>query len=392
MSRLETIQKARSVAEVLDVVNSIKYDSHNCFAIVKRVIPSVSAEINIDRSGKSRTVKKARQDDTFHMPNMAELRKHSDVVTRLYDNVVDLDSAEALVKQAFQGNKKQPAALKAIQELRKEVDLQVRDAFESLQALAEKHLPESMDKMRDLIVSYLIKRVPAKSYSNMSKDEVYVAPDAADKNSIHMCAYIGLEKLKNNDGYVFDEYYFVLTGVISKSGEVQYFLNGLPSFKLPGKYPLGKQIDDPNSVRLRVDLLLHHNNLALQLDKLPMPIDADKAGKIGIHNIRGIEKVDVKDDELLLHFKAGTSEATVNNGIKDVMSRLTALMGMRGKHEYTYKMSTVKGAPVVRMAILPKMDKKDKPVALNLHKLDEMSELFDLTDKQKEALRFALQH
>ena len=69
---------------------------------------------------------------------------------------------------------------------------------------------------------------------------------------------------------------------------MQYFLNGLPSFKLPGKYPLGKQIDDPNSVRLRIDLLLHHNNLALQ-----------KLGKKEAQEVRNAIRVMLENKGLL---------------------------------------------------------------------------------------------
>lgn len=386
--RIERIKKARSLNDVLSVIDDIEFEFKNSQAIVNKLVTSLSAEISFDARGQRPRTKVPEK--AFVAPKQADLKKHVDVVNRLYHNSLELDAAEALVKQAFAGNKKQPAALKAIQELRESVNDTLNDAFDSLSEIAEKHLPTGMTKFVDDVVSYVLDILDPKSFKNMFR-QVYVTYDHEDHSILHFSQYLGIESLKTTSGFTFDQYYFVITGVITKAGVMTYYLNSFPDFKVPGKYPLGKEVATVNEAKKRISLLLAHNDFAVTGDKLPMPIDSNRAETTGITSIRGVESAKVVDDELIVTL---TPTIKTENGVQkvvlDVMARLNAIVNSRTSSKiFTYKVSTVKGKRTVKFILVPNSDKSTKH--MNLEKLDEAALLLGLDDKQKKALRFALQ-
>lgn len=386
--RLEQIKKARSLNDVMSVIDDIAFELKNSQAIVGRLIGSLSAEISFDTRNTRPRTKVA--DTKFVAPKAAELQKHIDVVNKLYANVLELDAAEAMVKQAFAGNKKQPAALKAIAELKASVDGSINDAFDALQEIANKHLPSNMTKFVDDLTSYIIDSLDAKTYKDIFR-QVYVTYDPEDKTLLHFSQYIGVEALKTVTGFTFDQYYIVVTGVIDKEGRMTYYVNSFPDFKVPGKYPLGKETPTVDSAKKRVSLLLSHNDFAVTGDKLPMPIDDDRAKNSGLTSIKGVEKATVLNDELIVTLAPTvTSETTAQKILLDIMARLNAIAGTaRSSKIFTYKLSKVKGKRTIKFILVPNVDKSTKH--LNLDKLDEAAHLLNLTDTQKKAMRFALQ-
>lgn len=386
--RIERIKKARSLNDVLSVLDDIQFEFKNSKAIVSKLVTSLSAEISFDARGQRPRTKVVEK--KFVAPKQADLKKHVDVVNRLYHNVLELDAAEALVRQAFAGNKKQPAALKAIQDLRDSVDDTLNDAFDSLQGIAEEHMPEQMGKFVDDLISYIIDILDPKSFKGLTR-QVMVTYDHEDKSILHFSQYIGVEDLKDETGFAFDQYYFVLTGVITKSGQMTYFLNSFPDFKVPGKYPLGKEVETLAAAKKRVSLLMAHNHFSITGDKLPMPMDADRAKQSGITTLKGVKDATVLDDELIVNWDRAVikTDAAKQKMIVDIMARLNAIAGTaRSSKIFTYKVDNVHRT--VTFILVPNSDKSTKN--MNLEKLDEAALILGLDDKQKKALRFALQN
>lgn len=389
--RLEKIKNARSLNDIVSIVDDIAFEFKNSKAVVDKLIQSLSAEITFDSrdagSGRRRVVKV--KDEGFVAPNVKELQKHVGVIHKLYDNVLELDAAEALVKQAFAGNKKQKAALEAIRDLKKDIDDSLNDAFDTLNEIANKHMPSQMTELVDGLTKYLIDTLDVGAYKNIFRN-VYVVPDTTDKHLFQFCAYIGIESLKNTSGYVFDQYYVVLTGVISNSGTASYFLNSFPDFKAPGRYPIGQSVADVSAARKRLGMLLAHNSLVLDLDKLPLPIDDQRAANVGITNLSGVEKATVKDDELTVILAPTIkTDNAVQKVVIEILGRLNAVVGTRKSSKvFTYKVGTVKGQKAVKFALVSNVGGKGN---FNLGQLNEVADMLNLTPKQREALRFALQ-
>lgn len=385
--RLEQIQKARSLNDVLTVLSDIEFELKNSQAVVGKLISSFSAEISFDtRSKRPRTVEK------FVAPKVAELKKHTDVINKLYNNVVELDAAEAMVKQAFAGNKKQPAALNAIAALKSEVDNSLNDAFDALQEIANKHLPKAMTRFVDDITAHLLNVLNPKSFKDITH-QVFVTFDEENKALLHFSQYIGVESLKTTSGFTFDQYYFVVTGVMdTKTSSITYYLNSFPDFKVPGKYPLGREVSTLKDAQSRVDLLLAHNDFLVISDKLALPFDGSRVKNSGLHTIKGVEKTEVLNDEVVVYVADTVrTDSMTQNIILEVMARLNSIVGAgSSKTLFTYKSTTSKGRRVIKFILTPRVGKIDKHV--NLEKLEEAAVILNLTPTQKKALRFALQH
>lgn len=386
--RLEQIKKARSLNDIMSVIDDIAFEFKNSQAVVGRLINSLSAEISFDTRGTRPRTKVI--DKEFVAPKAAVLQKHVDVVNKLYANVLELDAAEAMVKQAFVGNKKQPGALKAIAELKASVDASINDAFDALQEIANKHLPTGMTKFVDDVTSYIIDSLDAKTYKDVFR-QVYVTYDPEDKDLLHFSQYIGIEALKTTEGFTFDQYYIVVTGVVDKEGRMTYYINSFPDFKVPGKYPIGKEVANIDAAKKRVSLLLSHNDFAVTADKLPMPIDDERAKTSGLTTLKGVEKVTVLNDELVVTLDTSVAtEAATQKILLAVMARLNSIAGTaRSSKIFTYKMSKVRGKRTIKFILVPNVDKSTRHI--NLEKLDEAAEFLNLTDTQKKAMRFALQ-
>jgi hypothetical protein len=384
--RLDKIKAARSINEILEVVSDIAYEFKNSSAVVSRIVSSLSASLVMD----VRDTKPSKQVDTeFKAPKLADLKKHVDVVHKMYDNVLELDAAEAMIKQSFAGNKKLPAALAAIKDLKRDIDDSINDAFDALGAIAAKHVPTKLSKLVDSLTSHIIDVLPTKTYKNVFR-QLYVIPDPTSSGIFHFCDYIGIEGLKNDQGFTYDQYYVVVTGVVQKNGVMTFHVNGLPDFKAPGRYPLGKEVLDIAAAKKHVNLLLDHNNFVTDFEKKPMPIDTERAAGAGFTNIKGVDSVKVVDDELLVILKPDATERQIKSLELDVRARLNSVVGAR-KNDTVFQSKLVRNGSrrALKFILVPNVGRK---MDVSLQKLDEVSELMNLTDKQKAALRFALYH
>ena len=255
-ARMEKLRKVRSFNDVLAILKDIAKEVIAGKEAVSELKTSLSAgtnpvtEITIDHTGSARptTPRKVTVGPKvpnpgsltglkltkFVAPPIAVVRKHYSVISALHDNANELEAIEALITQAFASAKNQKQTLVAIKALRKEVESSLQKAFTALDSIAQKHLPTEMENLGDALVSYIIDSLNPRSYDNLEK-EVYVALDEA--KNIVFSMYISLKGLKNRTGFVFDEYYIILTGVINNKSVIHYYLNAIPEFKVPGKYP-----------------------------------------------------------------------------------------------------------------------------------------------------------
>lgn len=390
--RLEKIKSARSLNDILSVISDIEFEFRNSKVVVDKLVASLSTEIQIDHRDGSRKTRKVVKDEKFVAPNVKTLQKHVGVLTKLYDNTLELDAAEAMIKQAYAGNKKQPAALAAVKALRIDVENSIDDAFAALSEIGTKHLPTEMQTLVDKITANIVKTVSPDSYKDI-KRLVYVVPDPAEANMFQFCEYIGLEELQNSEGFKYDMYYIVVTGVINNEGEATYYVNSLPDFKIPGKYPKGAAVENVREAEKRVALLLAHNNFILALDKLPLPLDTQRAKNTGITNIKGVVSATVKNDELTVLLDPSiTTHAAVQKIVLELLARLNGVVGARkGSKAFIYKEGTIKGAKAIRFALVPDVENVKAARPINVARLNEVAEILSLNDKQRDALRFALQ-
>lgn len=397
--RLDRIRRVRSVNDVLEIVGEIRKESENSIGAIGGLGVSLSAtgdeEIKITHApGKTRKIKtSSRRSKTsftgqvknYKAPPKANIEKHVAVLDSLYDNARELDAIEATLKQSFAGIKSQGEALKGVRALKKTVDASIQKALTALNTVAMKHFPEEMIELRDQLTSFLIDNIPEKQYDDMGFLEYANLGDRPGE--IVFSVYVELENLRNNNGFVFDEYFIILTGVVNSRGQIAYYVNALPDFRTPGKYARGTQIMSERDMEHRVSQLLAHNDIITDLDRAPMPLHDDDAKTKGFANIKGVKSVKVADDALYLEV-AKADARTDNNIAKETILLLNQVMRRKKDANISWKPVSKGGKRYLKFILYFKPG--SAPKNLNLAKLNEIADIFELNDVQLRNLRRSL--
>lgn len=394
-NRLEAITKARSLNDIRSVLTAISCDVVGAARVVQK-FKSVSAEelVMDGREGRKGQGQKGGVKTTkFVPPKASELKKHSAILNQLHDNCKELESTLVFIKQAFAGNKKLGPVVTSINDLLDSANASLTETFKVMGDLAEKHMPTAVQTMVDNVVDYLNSSFLKNGLASDLGLETYVIVDPEDAKAFQFCCYLGLTNLKDSSGYVFKEYYFVLTAHVNAQGEYTFALNCFPDFKIPGSYPIGKEISSPMDAQKRLDFLVGHNNFRIVHEK--QALHEHKAGTTAknIAQLASVDNVSVKDDEIAVRLKPTVkTKAGIDKAITDIMALLNMLVKKSRSSRFVYR--TLKSADrvVLSFRLVGDDDKKDTSASINVSKINEVAEALGLTDAQVKALRFAFQH
>jgi hypothetical protein len=401
--RLDKIRSARSIPDLTKIVGSIKTSLSSDIKNVSKLlrltnckIISMSAkddEITIDHTGtKKKKVKVGAPTNTqvstvlkgFKSPKATDVKEHGTTISSLYEKAQDLESIEAVLMQSFAGTRGQPAALKAVRELKKTIDASLQKSFASLGKISNTHLPKELRALADSLTAYLIDNLGKDSYKNISeKNLVFRTKD----NKWQYTVYIRLDDLKNDSDYVFDDYNVVLSAIIDKGNSVEYFLNTLVNFKLPGKFPLGKKISNAKELRDILAIMLRHNDVISTLDKKAMPLSNSKLPQYNFTKIPGVKDVKVDEDELILILASKAPKpAEINKILTVVLPLLNNILGNKRKQSTILKKVVPKKTGSELRFMLAGAT-KESGANLKLEKIVELQHALDLTDTEVKALK-----
>ncbi len=414
----EQIRSARNVSEIQKftdkIADSIKQCKHKVFNLSRsasRLVISMAAatpmtddeSIKISHTGVG-PVKRASTPgkvnisqptvtpvnavlEKFRPPKLSNVTQHTDVINELHDRSLELDSIEALLIQGFAGSRGQPAALKAIRTLKKSVDSLLQNAFTSLAKVAESSLPKEVRALGDAVTEFLINNLDEKTYDNMTETAYVVR---TSENLWHYTIYVGIEGLKNEQGYVFDDYNVVLSAMIDQHKKVHYYLTTLADFRLPGKFPLGKEIKNAGEIKTVLSIMLRHNDVINVLDKHPMPVSPAKSKSFT--KIPGVADATVEDDILILKLtKKNTPPTAVAEIVKQVIPMLKLLVGNKSrKLDIIWK--PIAPGKVHSLHFILASVLKGAVTGISAEKLRDLQHALDLTDTEIEDIREALKH
>lgn len=404
---IERLRKTRSINDVVGVVRQIAQEVRAGSRLLSTSAtrkPVDSGEIEIDHTTRTSVkppvrvpVRSPAATDAslgvkltkFVAPDPAAVKKHSDIIERLHENAQELESAEALVRQAFAKAKNQKQVLSAIHALQEEVNASLAKAFTALDAIANKHLPEEMETLGDSLVAYIIDHINPKYYSNIHK-EVYATFDGP---TTVFSMYVVINELQASTGFVYDEFYVILTGTVTQGGVINYYLNTMPDFKIPGHFPIGKEVKNTTELTLRVSTLIAHNDIASDLERKPMPLDTKRAKSGGMAGIRYVEDVYVLDDSLFIVVEKGRE---TRKNLVDIQSQVVPLLNQltknsRGtKGSVQMKTQVREGKTVMQYIFTPSGDHKTH--TLNLDRLNDVQDMLDLSPAEVHALKEILKH
>lgn len=392
-TRLDAITKARSLNDIKGILASISCDVVSAARVVQR-FKSVSAEELVMDGREGRKSQKSHVKTTkFVPPKASELKKHTAILNNLHDNCKELESTLVFIKQAFAGNKKLPAVVASIGELLESANASLTETFKVMGDLAEKHIPSAVQSMVDNITDYLNDAFLKNKLASDLGLETYVIVDPEDAKAFQFCCYLGLSDLKDSSGYTFKEYYFVLTAKVNAEGQYTFALNCFPDFKIPGSYPLGKEIVTPVDAQKRLDFLVGHNNFRIVHEKQTLQEHKAGATAKNIAQLASVDNVSVKNDEIAVRLKSTIKTKNgIDKAITDIMALLNMLVKKSRTSRFVYRTSKSSDRVILTFRLVGDDNKKDTAASINVSKLDDVAEALGLTDAQVKALRFAFQH
>lgn len=460
-NRLEKLRKSRSLNDVVSVIKDIGKDLMSSRRAVQKIEASVkrsskgvqkisisstpkSKVVRFDHSGfgekaelekvESPDVKKAKQaqkakfakrpksegievDAKYVAPNIGSAEKIQnsvDVIHDLHENLVELDASREKIIQQFKGAKNYNLAIKGLNALISEQEEILGKAYDMLEIIAQKHIPEELEEMHEALEDFLTDHLHENQYEEM-RQEVYVTVKHTDnkpegavskgpkkikidvKNAdFAFHCYTIVSGLKNADGYEFEEYCIVLTGLVDRNRIMHYHLNAMPDFKSPGKFDIGQEVTDEHSMNTRMSLLLAHNDLVTEMERKPMPLNTKSAKEKGFHSIPDVKTVHVVDDTLRVTIEKGKATASNIERIKvEVMSLLKAVIGKRSRSKVLpRKAKNSEGLIVLIFSLIPDIpDTQDrKDYSLNVSKLLDLKHALGLPDDVVEDVKKAMLH
>lgn len=401
--RMEKIRKARSLNDLMDVVQDIRGEAtagskttRNLFRATASIIDESKIVVirgdgdytpgRVSTKGKQKISFGEKLKD-FAAPSKVTVDKHVGVIEKLHGNARDLEAVEAMLRQQFSGIKNSKAALDAIVELKDSINESIYKAMESLNKMAEKHTPKQILALRDALEGHLIDTLPEDTYDNIGTLDFI---NTTENGETVFSSHIQIDNLKNSHGYMFDVYYIILTGVVNKAGAVAYFVNALPDEQVPGKYPLGKQISSGDELKHRVEFLLSHNDILTELERAPMHVAHDELSRRGFDKIVGLKGAKIANDALTVEFEKGLKPAVRTEAIKRIIALLNAAVSRKKTTEVAHKAFTKAGKEFVEFILYIKPTGGKGTTHINLERFNEIAEIFDLSDGQKTALRRSL--
>lgn len=462
-NRLEKLRKSRSLNDVVSVMKDIGKDLLSSRRAVQKIeasnkrsnkgvqkisissTPAKPKSLKIGHDGhgpdiKLKTieapdVKKAKQaqkatftkrsksegislqNTKYVAPNIGSAEKIQnsiDIIHDLHENLVELDASREKIIQQFKGAKNYKIALNGLNALISEQEEILGSAYNMLEVIAQKHIPEELEDMHEALEDFLGDHLHQNQYQEM-RQEIYVTVKHTDdkvdgavskgpkkikidvKNAdFAFHCYTIVSGLKNSDGYEFEEYCIVLTGLVDRNGTLHYHLNAMPDFKSPGKFDIGAEVIDEHAMITRMSLLLAHNDLVTELERKPMPLNTKSAKEKGFHGIPDVKTVSVIDNTLRVTIEKGKATATNIERVKiEVMSLLKALIGKRSRSKVLpRKAKNSEGLIVLIFSLIPDVpDTQDrKDYSLNVSKLLDLQNALGLPDDVVEDVKKAMLH
>lgn len=343
-----------------------------------------------------------------------KMQNKVDIIHDLHENLIELDASQEKMKQQFGKAKNLKVAMAGITALKNELEETLGKAYDLLETIAKKHIPQELEAMNLVLADFLQENIPQTKYDEL-REEVYVTMKAADDDNPGIVkkgpkkikidiknadfafhCYTIINNLKNSDGYEFEEYCIVLTGLVDRHGMMHYFLNALPDFKSPGKFNIGQEVTDEHEMMTRITLLLAHNDLVTEMERKPMPLSTKTAKEKGFHSIEGVESIHVVDDTLRVTIKRGEATPSKIDVIKmEVRALLKAVIGKRSNSKVLpRKVKAANGQIVLAFSLIPDIPDSDerRDYSINLGKLHDMQKALGLPDDVIEDVKKAMLH
>lgn len=339
MDYVDLIRKARNVGELSDVVAKIGEAVAKRNKAIRNFMVSISANENlvIDHRDADEAFSPTRggyEIDVSKLGDTGPILKNSSLFDSIVDNLRELDVASAMLRQSFGDNKNAAKALDSIEKLKADCQKQLDSVLDTVATYGEKHIPTVMRDLGDTIQEKLIDGLDASTYDGMFIHTYAFAPR---NGTIGFAYYVEVENLKNESGFVFDNYFVTLRGIIDDDGVLRMELTSVPELKSPQSLPEGISVVTAKDVADELQHLLAFNHFITDFERQPLRVNTQRIISSGITSIKQVFDAEVKDDVLtILLNKNVKSDSAVQQVVTDVMLRLQGVLNVK-KGQLKYK-------------------------------------------------------
>lgn len=344
----EALKGARSLNDVLSAVDLIGNALKNLDKISKKVLSSLSnrsitikldssspnsvsasREIEVSelkrkqKTGNSKPLKTFLDDKKVKTPKEADLVKSSTLVQDINDAISELQTALRVLRSKdfakFDDNNGAVAQIKA---QIKQAERLRDDQLKAMSRISKQFTPKEHLKVVDAAVRFIESELKSEGYTRIQKRTFVLS---ASKDIIHFQTFIVLRDLVTKEGYAYDQYSYVLTGVLSTmTGEFDHYLTTLKDPRMPGKFPIGKEVETVaelgNMVKTynQLDSLIVRNN-KIKLTKGGSAVKTEQISKqikTVSPYIRGMR---IKDKEIYIRLDESVSGARKKKILADLI-------------------------------------------------------------------------
>jgi hypothetical protein len=256
---------------------------------------------------------KAMKLDKVSMPDMKGLAESFKVVEELGDKLEELDTLYNSISLKFKGVRGLDVTLKGIKEMKTQAQAKLTKALEFLKKVGQDHAPAPFVTLVEEAMTKILLGI---EYAKISQS-VYAYGN--DKGGFTFCYYVEFTGLRDQDGGVFPKFYVVFTCVMSAMAtdkdklDIKYYATTMHSFESPGKYDMGKRVDDADRAAQAVSIFLDLENIGTNFGTLPHGLSPDEWTKSKFAMVQAVDKVVVDETSFTFVFDKNIAEDDFKN-------------------------------------------------------------------------------
>jgi hypothetical protein len=377
---MSSLRKARSAQDILSILSSIR-GATKAHAITVESIYLAATRLKqnrIESAGLEHKHTLTGRSLSKYKSLVARIAKHHTVLNALAVHKIEIGAIEAHLLQNTQV-RKQESTLTLVMDLNGYVYKNYLRCLRSISVLASKYQPRQLITLRSAVETHIEDSLPSSRYSRLSSN-VFVS--ATSENNIEKFVfqqYINIRGLIDDDKYVVDDFYIILSCVLDNNGDATYHATSYKEFKSPGSFPLGAELTSIDEANEKVSKLLDDSSVKVKADMAPMK-DI---------NILGVKRVAVEPKKITLELKSGTTPKQINTILTETLPAFYALQGAHGMHKRQL-LHRLRSDSAGRTKIEFILDKSESRTEVVDTKLGELRELFQLSDNDFKLVSRAL--
>jgi hypothetical protein len=396
----QKLNKARSINEVLSIVDLIKTRLKNITKSSEKVLTALASNANkvqislsaaremevgdiapaAKKSGKS--LKSKLDVNKFKTPSQKDLAQNSSLLVELNESIAELEVALRVIQSkqfAKFDNQRETSAM--VRALIKEANATKKEQLDAMSKISKNYTPVAHRKVAKAVKDIANAEFPEENYSSIRVKTFILQPQ---EDTLYYQTFVVVQNLTNKEGYSYEDYSFVLTSVYDmKTGDMEPHLTALKDPKVPGSFPIGNGIDSLSDLKRRMGAIYSIDGVETKGRKLKLKEDTTSVRRRSIAGFADTVKgIRVKDKDLYIRLKKGTPQSKIDqirNNLIPIFKSIFLPRGTRTKR-VQWKQLTGKrsGAPFIVFSLSRREDTRSREFVSNVTEMAERMNLSPL--------------